>query len=389
MYSQSIIHIMFLIFTGTAILSTIALFTRQSLLVAYMFLGVLLGPWGFKLVKDSALIKQTGDVGIIFLLFLLGLHLQPQNLLHSLRKTSWITIVSSILFFLIGMAIGHIFGFHFKENLLLGTVMMFSSTIIGLKLLPTTILHHQHKGELMISILLLQDVIAIAVMLVLEGIADRAVSLKDFLLVIASFPVLLVMAYIFQRFILSRVLAKFDKIHEYIFILSIGWCSCMAEIAHTMGLSEEIGAFIAGVALATNPIALYIAESLKPLRDFFLVVFFFSIGAGFNFHYFPQVIWPSLVLAAAALLFKPWIFSLLLKKSGENKDVSHEVGIRLGQISEFSLLIIYLALQAKVIHATTSYVVQATTIITFVVSSYWVVMRYPTPLAATEKLRRD
>src|SRR5438105_575479 len=95
--SQSIIHIIFLIFTGTAILSTIALFTRQSLLVAYMALGAILGPWGLALVKDSVVIKETGDIGIIFLLFLLGLHLQPQNLLHSLRQMSVVTFLSSLI----------------------------------------------------------------------------------------------------------------------------------------------------------------------------------------------------------------------------------------------------------------------------------------------------
>ena len=97
--SYAISHIIFLIFTGTAILSTIALFTRQSMLVAYIVLGAILGPWGLKLVINSEVIKEAGDIGIIFLLFLLGLHLQPQNLFHSLRKMSVITLTSSFVFF--------------------------------------------------------------------------------------------------------------------------------------------------------------------------------------------------------------------------------------------------------------------------------------------------
>jgi Kef-type K+ transport system membrane component KefB len=116
MHDQSVVHIVFLIFTGTAILSTFALYTRQSLLVAYMLLGAMLGPWGLELVKDSALIKQTGDIGIIFLLFLLGLHLQPQNLLHSLRKMSLITLISSIIFLLVGFGIGRAFHFNYHRN---------------------------------------------------------------------------------------------------------------------------------------------------------------------------------------------------------------------------------------------------------------------------------
>ena len=100
--TPTITYIMFLIFAGTAVLSTMALFTRQSLLVAYIALGAILGPWGLKLVSSTDIIEQAGDIGIIFLLFLLGLDLQPQNLFHSLRKMSLITLSSSIIFFLIG-----------------------------------------------------------------------------------------------------------------------------------------------------------------------------------------------------------------------------------------------------------------------------------------------
>src|SRR5471030_2208199 len=95
-----ITYVMFLIFAGTAVLSTLALFTRQSLLVAYIVLGAAFGPFGLKLVNNPAIIQQSGDIGIIFLLFLLGLNLQPQNLLHSLRKMSVITLSSSIVFFM-------------------------------------------------------------------------------------------------------------------------------------------------------------------------------------------------------------------------------------------------------------------------------------------------
>lgn len=389
-HSLTLIQVMFLIFAGTAVLSTLALFTRQSLLVAYMALGAMLGPWGLKLVKDSVLIKQTGEIGIIFLLFLMGLHLQPQNLLHSLRKMSLITLISSALFWMLGFIVGWFFNFNLMECILIGLTLMFSSTIIGLKLLPTTILHHQHTGELMVSILLLQDVIAIALLLFLQAFADRnTASMHQLMLVVLAFPVLLLTAFFFQRYILSYLLRKFDKVHEYIFILSIGWCLFMGEIAHLMGLSEEIGAFVGGVALASNPISQYIAESLKPLRDFFLVMFFFTIGASFNFGYLPSVIWPALVLAGIILLIKPVVFGWLLRKSGETKATSWEIGVRLAQSSEFSLLVIFLALEASLVNPTTSYMVQAATILTFIGSCYWVVMRYPTPLAATDKLRRD
>lgn len=387
--APNVTYIIFLIFAGTAMLSTMALFTRQSLLVAYIALGALLGPWGLKLVNNAETIQKTGDIGIIFLLFLLGLDLQPQNLFHSLRKMSFITLSSSISFFLIGFFTSHFFHYTYNECLVIGIITMFSSTIIGIKLLPTTILHHQHTGELVISILLLQDIIAIAVLLGLEIIANRAGSLHHLGLIISSFPILLAVAYVFQQYVLSWLLSRFDQIHEYIFILSIGWCLCMAQLSHYLGLSEEIGAFIAGVSLASNPIASYIAESLKPLRDFFLVIFFFSIGATFSFGYLENVIVPACTLAILVLILKPIIFSWLLHRAGEVKDVSWEIGVRLGQLSEFSLLVVYLALDTHLLQPSTTYMAEAAVIITFIVSCYWTVMQYPTPLAATPTLRRD
>jgi Kef-type K+ transport system membrane component KefB len=387
--AQSITNVIFLIFTGTAILSTMALYTRQSLLVAYIALGALLGPWCLKLVSNTEVIKQAGDIGIIFLLFLLGLHLHPQNLFHSLRKMSFITFVSSLLFFIIGFLPSYFFGYSMLQSSVIGIATMFSSTIIGIKLLPTTILHHQHTGELVISILLLQDILAIAVLLVIESFNNGAPSWTNLGLTLSAFPILILIAYTFERYILSHLLARFDKIHEYIFILSIGWCLCMAELSHALGLSEEIGAFIGGVALAANPISFYIAESLKPLRDFFLVIFFFTIGAGFNFDYFYAVIVPACVLATLVLTLKPVIFKWLLYRSGEVEKISWEIGVRLGQMSEFSLLVIYMALQTNILSKTSTYMVEAAVIITFIVSCYWTVMRYPTPLASTDKLRRD
>jgi Kef-type K+ transport system membrane component KefB len=171
--------------------------------------------------------------------------------------------------------------------------------------------------------------------------------------------------------------------------MAIGWCLGIAELAATMGLSHEIGAFIAGVALATNPIALFIGESLKPLRDFFLIIFFFSLGASFNLEMINAVLLPAILLAALTLFIKPLVFRYLLRGAGETSQRSGEIGVRLGQISEFSLLIAVLGLELKVIGEQASYLIQVTTLLTFIVSSYFIVLRYPTPIALNDKLRRD
>ena len=389
MQHDSILFSIFLIFTGAAVLAAIALYARQSLLVAYILLGGLVGPWGLKLVSDAAIIQQIGHIGIIFLLFLLGLNLQPAQLVRMLREAIMVTVVSSLIFGTAGILIGRAFGYSHFESLVIGAVMMFSSTIIGLKLLPTTALHHRHVGQVMISILLLQDILAIGILLFLEGLSHTGMEWQQVASLALSLPLLVIISLLFERFILQRLMQRFDTIQEYIFLTAIGWCLGLAQLAETMGLSYEIGAFIAGVSLATNPIALFIAESFKPLRDFFLIMFFFSLGASFNITIIPGVIIPAVILSSLMLILKPVIFSRLLRQSGESPGLSNEVGVRLGQVSEFSLMIAVLALNAGAIGSRASYLIQATTLITFIVSSYVIMLNYPTPIAVSDRLRKD
>ena len=389
MVDDSIIFSIFLIFTGAAVLAALALFARQSLLVAYILLGGLVGPWGFQLVNDPDIIREIGNIGIMFLLFLLGLNLQPAQLVRMLREAIVVTVVSSLVFGAIGFGISQAFGFSLHESVVIGSVMMFSSTIIGLKLLPTTALHHRHVGQVMISILLLQDILAIGILLVLEGFSQSGMEWKQVASLAVSLPALVIFSLLFERYILQRLIQRFDTIQEYIFLTAIGWCLGVAQLAELLGLSHEIGAFIAGVALATNPIALFIAESFKPLRDFFLIMFFFSLGAGFNINILPDVLLPASIIALLMLACKPVVFSWLLKKSGEVGGLPNEVGVRLGQVSEFSLMIAVLALNTGAIGAKASYLIQTTTLITFIVSSYVIMLSYPTPIAVSDRLRKD
>ena len=265
MVENTVEYSIFLIFTGAALLATLALFARQAMIVGYILLGILLGPWGFSLVDDAKLIKDISNIGIMFLLYLLGLDLLPQQLLKMLGEAMKITLLSSLLFSIIGTIIGFLFGFTVFEAILIGAVMMFSSTIIGLKLLPTTTLHHRHTGQIIISILLIQDLIAIIVLLILQGYGKGNNLLADILLQLLSLPLLIGIAYVLERYVLIKLIQRYDQIHEYIFLLAIAWCMGIAEIASSLGLSHEIGAFLAGVTLASSPIALFITERLKPL----------------------------------------------------------------------------------------------------------------------------
>ena len=386
---HSIEFSIFLIFTSAAIFATVALYARQAMIVAYILLGLLLGPWGVALITDAKLISEISNIGIIFLLYLLGLDLLPQQLWKMLREALVVTLTSSAIFFILGFIVGVLFGYEYLKAVLIGSIMMFSSTIIGLKLLPTSILHHKHTGQIIISVLLLQDLLAIIVLLLLQGYGKGGNLMIDITSQLLYLPFLITVVFLFERYILFKLIARFEQIHEYIFLLAIAWCLGVAEFAHFIGLSHEIGAFIAGVTLASSPIALFITERLKPLRDFFLIIFFFSLGAGFNISIIDEIFLPAITLALLAVLVKPIIFSHILRFEGEKRHIANESGIRLGQISEFSLLISVLAVKSGFVGEHISSLIQFSVLISFILSSYIIVLKYPTPISSNDMLRRD
>jgi len=389
MTGHSIEFSIFVIFTSAAIFATLALYARQAMIVAYILLGFLLGPWGMALISDAKLISEISNIGIIFLLYLLGLDLLPQQLWKMFREAIVVTLSSSFIFFVLGFIVGILFGYEYLKSILIGSIMMFSSTIIGLKLLPTSVLHHKHTGQIIISVLLIQDLLAIIVLLLLQGYGKGGNIIFDIATQLLYLPFLITIVYLFERYILFKLIVRFEQIYEYIFLLAIAWCLGVAEFANLIGLSHEIGAFIAGVTLASSPIALFITERLKPLRDFFLIIFFFSLGAGFNISILNEIYLPAITLAVLAVIFKPIIFSWLLRLEGETKHISNESGVRLGQISEFSLLISVVAIQSGFVGEHISSLIQFSILISFILSSYIVVLRYPTPISSNDILRRD
>jgi Kef-type K+ transport system membrane component KefB len=278
------------------------------------------------------------------------------------------------------------------DSLIIGASTMFSSTIIGIKLLPTTVLHHKQTGELVVGLLLLQDLLAIILLTLLTTLGQQfseglELSLNvDLLISLAALPLIMLAALGFVRWVLLPLIKRFDRFHEYIFLLALGWCLGLAELAHSIGLSAEIGAFIAGVSLASSVISQYIAINLKPIRDFFLVLFFFSIGASFNFPLMHSIWFQCLVLAVLVVTIKPIVFGWIIRPICNSKATSWEVGFRLGQTSEFSILIATLAASSMLISESASLLIQATAIITFVASSYLVVWNFKSPIAVKDPL---
>jgi len=294
-----------------------------------------------------------------------------------------------LIFAAIGFGIAYSFHFSLIESLIIGAAMMFSSTIISIKLLPTTVLHHRHTGELIIGLLLLQDLLAIFVLIILLSSDAGQLNIELIVKALIGLPALALAAYLAVKYLLLALINRFDRFQEYIFLLAIGWCLGMAEAATALGLSAEIGAFIAGITLATSPISQFIAINLKPLRDFFLILFFFALGAQFNLNLLANIIFPATLLAVIMTAVKPVVFRLLLQGMDEHRDLAWSVGFRLGQNSEFSLLIAYVATSALLIGDDASHLIQATAILTFILSTYIVIFNFPTPIAPNDKLRRD
>ncbi len=385
---QNIIFEFVLIFAGAAFFATIFLYLKQPVILAYIAFGIAVGPLGLGLIKEPDHIEKLSHVGVILLLYLLGINLKPDRLYKLFSKTAVVTLFTSMVFFVVVTVAAVSFGFSFLESVIIGAALMFSSTIISLKLIPTVTLHHRHTGEMMTSVLLMQDVIAIILLIMLSGGQGDNVSMVIILLLI-KLTVLVIVAFLVVRYVINNLFIRFDTIQEYGFLLALGWGMLGAGLAEIIGLSYEMGAFIAGVAFASSPVSLVVAETLKPLRDFFLILFFFSIGAQFDFLVTENVLLAGVIIAVLIIVIKPFVFKLGFQLIGEDKDLSKELGVRLGQGSEFSLLIAYSALASGLIDMRASYLIQMVVIISFVLSTYWVVYCYRTPISGSEKNRMD
>lgn len=375
------------IFAGVAILSSLALWIRQPLIIVYIVVGAVLGPHALGWIQDADVIEETGEFGVLFLLFIVGLDLPPKKLVSMLGSLSMTAILSSGLFFVIGFGVTHFMGYSMTEALIVGITCMFSSTVLGVKLLPTTLLHHRHIGEIVIGLLLLQDVIAVAALIYLAVAFNATTNDPAWWLTLASIPVLLVGIYLAARFIIWPLMRKFDVYSDYILLLGLGWCLAIAWIAQSVGIGLELGAFFAGVALANSQAAQSIAQNMSTLRDVLLVLFFFAVGAGLDIQILQSVLIESLIIGVVLIVVKPLVFYFLLTWSGEEKDTSKEVGIRLGQCSEFSILVLYVV--AGTISPEAKHVALVAVIITFVISTYGVAFKYKSPMAVFDRLRAD
>jgi Kef-type K+ transport system membrane component KefB len=389
-----------IVIVASAVLSYIAVKARQPIIIGYIAAGVIFGPAATRLfgetelaklfmISDMEFISHVSKIGITLLLFLAGITLHPTHLLAYGRTTLIVTALSCVSSLAMAWVTIVAFGFSGTEALFASLAMMFSSTILVVKLLPTTTLHHERMGAICISILIAEDLIAIGV-LILMGAAGKGDALwLDFLRLLASASALLGVALLAERYILRRVMKGIEKFHEALFVVGLGWCLIIAAGGVLLGLSSEVGAFFAGVVLARQKLSLFISEKLKPLRDFFLVLFFFALGAKLDIFVLTGVLAPAILLAVIFVIVKPFLLLLFFRVARLDKPASKEAALRLGQLSEFSLLVAVVAFESGLVGKTACGMIQLAVIFTMIVSTYIVIETLPTPLAVKTKLRKD
>ncbi|MCA9395393.1 MAG: cation:proton antiporter [Candidatus Omnitrophica bacterium] len=378
-----------ILLVAAGVLSVLAMLLRQPVIVAYILSGAIIGPGMLGWIEGVHFIEVVSHLGITLLLFIAGLNLHPQKLIALFRKTTLVTAANCLVSFVIAFVAALFMGFGIIECLCVGLALMYSSTILVVKLLPTTQLHHERMGAACIGVLIMQDLLAVGALAFIRCLGTAANPVLSFAVLTVKLIAFISVLFLIEQFVLHRVMKRVDRLHEVLFVLGLAWCFGIAKMSYSMGLFYESGAFFAGVVLARQPISRFIADKFRPLRDFFLVLFFFSMGARLDISMLHGIILPAAVLAAVLMVVKPVVFEKAFQYAGETRKFSREAGFRLGQLSEFSLLVAFLAMELRLISLEASQYIQLTTILTFIVSSYLVVYKYPTPIGVEDDLMKD
>lgn len=348
---------------------------KQPLVLSYIFAGLIIGPI-LGLVKTEGSTELMTNLGITLLLFLIGLELNIKELKH-IGLISVVTGIGQFVFaFLAGNTLALYLGFSAIESLFLGIALTFSSTIIVVKILSEKNELYTLHGKIAIGFLIVQDILAIIVLMVLAGINNSGTATSSTLVTIL--PILkgiflIMFAAISGNYAVPYLFRYFAKSQELLFLGSIAWCFFYSILSYYLGFSFEIGAFLAGLSLASSPYSLEISSRIKPLRNFFITVFFVVLGATLGFSFSPEILIPSIILAVFVIIFDPLIIIVLMSLFGYKKRTSFLTGITSAQVSEFSLIIIAIAFGMGYVSKEVVSIVTMTAVLTIVISSYLII----------------
>lgn len=346
---------------------------RLPLVVAYLVTGLVLSLLKLFDLGHSPVFEVLPEIGIAFVLFLIGMELKLSEL-KALGKPIIISALGQmIISTLLGFGISKLLGFGDTEAVYLGLGLAFSSTIVVVKMLMESRDLTSLYGKLSIGILLIEDLVAIVVLMVISVggsvfSTDLQNSLPLLILLLKAIG-LFILTFALSKYILNKVFESMAHSVELLFITSITWCFAFTSLAVLAGFSIEIGAFLAGVALASSPYHLQIQAKIKPMRDFFLALFFIYLGStaelGDLRSYLPII----LAFTAYALVVKPVVYMLLLGRFGFKKHTTFQAALNLSQVSEFSLIVLLVGANAGLVAPVTISIMAAVAVLSITVSS--------------------
>jgi len=345
---------------------------RQPLIIGYILSGILVGPLVLDLIKSGEALLVFSEMGIALLLFIVGLNLTPRTI-KRFGKVSIITGVGQVLFTAtIGLGIARLLGFSYLSALYLGIALSFSSTIIILKLLSDRNDLEKLYGKISIGFLLVQDFIAVLLLFLAPLVASEDFSPHIVFLKVVFGLLILGILFLITKYIFPILHRVAGKSQELLFLFSLAWGLGLATLFKISGFSLESGALIAGISLSAMPSHEEIHARLKPLRDFFIVLFFVLLGAEMAVAGTVSLFIPAVLLSLFVLIGNPIILMIIMGLLGYRKKTSFQTGLTVAQISEFSLIVV--ALGVKLNHVSPEILSLATLvgIITIFGSTYMI-----------------
>ena len=356
-----------------ATLGTIAQLLKQPLVLAYLLTGIVISSVSFFHLGNADVWELFSDLGIMFLLFLVGLEIN-YSALKLVGKDSVIIGLGQVLFtFLFGYIIAQLFGYSLIASAYIAIALTFSSTIIIVKLLSEKRDLNSLYGKLSIGFLLVQDILVILLLVVLAGAeTNEGIKYTAVIFSLIKGAILFAVMLFLGRKVLPRLFDRIARSSELLFLVSLAWVFIVVAIVGRLGFSIEIGGFLAGLALANSSEHFQIASRIKALRDFFIVVFFVILGSTIVFADLSGIGLPVIVFSLFVLIGNPLIVMFLMGVRGYKKRTGFLAGVTVGQISEFSLILAALGLKLDHITEAEVALISAVGVITITISTYLV-----------------
>jgi Kef-type K+ transport system membrane component KefB/Trk K+ transport system NAD-binding subunit len=332
------------------IIATLMRILRQPLIIGYIITGIIVGPNFLNIMVSKNAITTFSQIGITLLLFMVGLNLDLK-IIKGVGKVALITGIGQVLFTsLIGYFICYLLGFSKLTSFYIAIALTFSSTIIIMKLLSDKGNLETLYGRISIGFLIVQDLIVIIILMIISAIPAGNNLMDLFLGTFFKGIGILGILFLASMYIIPKIVKLIAKSQEFLLLFSIGWCLALASLVYYMKFSMEIGALLAGITLAASPYRYEIGSKMKPLRDFFIVLFFILLGSQMFFSDISSLAVPAVILSIFILVGNPLIVMVLMGYLGYTKRNSFLAGLTVAQISEFSLILIMLGV--KVGHLT-------------------------------------